>query len=112
MYILDLDYRPTVINFPGLNFITPFCTSLVYGGQILEVQTCLVGIEGIMPVEKLESMAFGTVSGSERLEYTASSGALSSLDSQTKTTITPKIDPETSHAGHPTYTLLDTVCPP
>ena len=53
-HVFDLISKTTISMFLGLNFAAPFCMSFVYGGQSLEVQPCLIGIEGTMPIDKLE----------------------------------------------------------
>ncbi len=89
----------------------PFCMRWMYGGQIVEAQPQLIGIEGTMPLKQLERLAFGTVGGHRWLEYSASSGRSCSRDSQTQTGVPPTIDPGSLPAGHRVFTLLDTASP-
>lgn len=94
-----------------LSFIAPFCMRYVYSGQMLQVQPYLIGIEGTMPMEQLERLAFGTATKPGRLEYTASSGTLCSRDPQSRNGVAPTIDSGRVPAGHRIFTLLDTVSP-
>ena len=98
----------TIRLYLGLGLVAPFCMRWIYGGQIAEVQPHLIGIEGTMPIEELERMAFGIVGGQGWLEYSASSGRLCARDSQPRTGLPPTIDPQSLPAGHRVFTLLDT----
>lgn len=107
-YYSALGLRITIGVSLGLSFVAPFCMRWIYGGQIVEVQPHLVGIEGTMPIEQLERISFGTVGGHGRLEYSASSERLCSRDTLTRTGLSPTIDPQSLPAGHRIFTLLDT----
>ena len=108
VYYSELGLRGTISFYLGLSFVSPFCMRWIYGGQIMEVQPHLIGIEGTMPIEQLERLAFGT-GGHGWLEYSASNERLCSRDSQTRTGIPPTIDPQSLPTGHRVFTLLDTV---
>ena len=86
----------TISIYLGLSFVGPFCMRWIYGGQIVEVQPQLIGIEGTMTLEQLERLAFGTVGEHGWLEYSASSG---------------RFDPGSVPAGHRVFTLVDTASP-
>lgn len=90
-----------------LGFLAPFCMSFVFKGEVQEIQPWLIGFQGTMPIEQLESMVFGNHVG--RLEYTASSGLLCSRDNSTRKGIAPVIDMEAMPVGYSVFTLLDTV---
>jgi hypothetical protein len=90
-----------------VGFFAPFCMWYIFNGAVQEVQPWLIGFEGTMPIEKLESIVFGN--HAERLEYTASSGLLCSRDNLTRRGIAPVIEPEAIPAGHSIFTLIDTV---
>lgn len=103
-----LGFTITISLYIGLSFVAPFCMRLIYGGEIVEAQPQLIGMEGTMPLKQLERLAFGTVGGHGWLEYSASSGRLCPRDSQTRNGVSPTIDPGSLPAGHRIFTLLDT----
>ena len=111
LYIYMLIRGITLNMYLTLSFIAPFCIRYIYSGQILQIQPYLIGIEGTMPIEQLERLAFGTSTKPGRLEYTASSGTLCSRDPHTRRGVAPTIDLESVPAGHRIFTLLDTVSP-
>lgn len=101
--------RVAVVLYLGLSFVAPFCMRWIYGGQMMEVQPHLIGIEGTMPIEQLERMVFGIVGGGHGwLRYSASSGRLCPRESQSRTGAPTTIHPESLPAGHRVFTLLDT----
>ncbi|PVH78988.1 hypothetical protein DL98DRAFT_516349 [Cadophora sp. DSE1049] len=53
-----------------LSLVGPFSVRRLYGGQVLQSSPCLVGFEGVMPLEKLEPLIFGNNNG--RLSYAPS----------------------------------------
>ncbi|MCJ1451119.1 hypothetical protein MMC28_001454 [Mycoblastus sanguinarius] len=107
-YYFWLGFKVTTTLYLSLSFIVPFWMRWIYGGQLVEISPHLIGIEGTMPIDQLERMALGTVAGHGRLQYSASSGILCSRNSQTRTGVSPTIDPESLPAGHRVFTLLDT----
>ncbi|KAI0100980.1 hypothetical protein GGR51DRAFT_551151 [Nemania sp. FL0031] len=54
-----------------LSLLGPLSVRRLYGGQVLQSQSNLVGFEGVMPIAKLERLIFGANKG--RLTYEASS---------------------------------------
>ena len=54
-----------------LSLFGPVSVRRLYGGQVLQSASNLVGFEGVMPIDKLERLIFGTNNG--RLTYEASS---------------------------------------
>ncbi|KFY68375.1 hypothetical protein V496_01118 [Pseudogymnoascus sp. VKM F-4515 (FW-2607)] len=92
--------------FLAIGFITPFCMPFLFGGEVEEIQPWLVGFQGSMPIERLESLVFGDNTG--RLSYTASSGLLCSRDALTRKGIAPTLDMDAIPTGHQIFTLLDT----
>lgn len=89
-----------------LGFLAPFYMSFVFEGEVQEIQPWLIGFQGTMPLEQLESMVFGNHAG--RLEYTASSGLLCSRDNSTRKGIAPVIDTKAMPVGYNVFALLDT----
>ncbi len=103
---------PRLATYPCLivGFFAPFCMSFIFNGAVQEVQPWLIGFQGTMPIENLESIVFGNHAG--RLDYTASSGLLCSRDPLTRRGIAPVIDMDAIPAGHNVFTLVDTVSYP
>ncbi|KAL8689941.1 MAG: hypothetical protein Q9218_004503 [Villophora microphyllina] len=91
-----------------LGFLAPFCIRWIFGGEILEVRPDLIGIEGTIPIEQLERMAFGITGKNAWLEYRDFSGRLSSRNGYTWTGDLSTIHPPSLPAGHRIFTLLDT----
>ena len=108
-YIIRLLFETALGIYLLLSFIAPFCMRFVYCGPMVEVQPHLIGIEGTMPIEQLERLAFGSATKPGRLEYTAVSDSLCTRDPHTRKGAAPIIDPATLPAGHRVFTLLDTV---
>lgn len=54
-----------------LSALGPFSVRRLYGGQVLQSTSNLVGFEGVMPIAKLEKLVFGN--DNSRLSYEASS---------------------------------------
>ena len=109
IFAFDLGFKITTCVCLGLSFLAPFWMRWVYEGKLLEVAPRLIGIEGTMPIDQLERIAFGTVAGHGRLQYSASSGSLCSRNSQTRTGVPQMMDPDSLPAGHRVFSLLDTV---
>ncbi|KAI8954133.1 hypothetical protein F4801DRAFT_534453 [Xylaria longipes] len=57
-----------------LSLFGPVSVRRLYGGQVLQSASNLVGFEGVMPIDKLERLIFGTNNG--RLTYEASSSPI------------------------------------
>ncbi|KAI0151780.1 hypothetical protein GGR57DRAFT_492801 [Xylariaceae sp. FL1272] len=71
--ILGLEYVISAI-FAAAVFLSvfgPLSVRRLYGGQVLQSASNLVGFEGVMPLAKLERLMFGNANG--RLNYEASS---------------------------------------
>jgi hypothetical protein len=90
-----------------VGFITPFFLPFIFNGEVEEIQPWLVGFQGMMPIDQLESLVFGNYAG--RLNYSASSGLLCSRDTLTRKGVAPTIDMDAIPTGHQIFTLLDTV---
>lgn len=93
--------------FLTIGFFTPFCLPFIFSGEVEEIQPWLVGFQGMIPIERLESLVFGNYAG--RLKYTASSGLLCSRDTLTRKGIAPTLDMDSIPTGHQIFSLLDTV---
>ncbi|OBT61202.1 hypothetical protein VE03_08711 [Pseudogymnoascus sp. 23342-1-I1] len=96
----------TLLAILAIGFITPFCLPFTFGGEVEEIQPWLVGFQGMIPIERLESLVFGNYAG--RLNYTASSGLLCSRDTLTRKGVAPTLDMDAIPKGHQIFTLLDT----
>lgn len=97
----------TPMAFLTIGFITPFCLPFLLEGEVEEAQPWLVGFQGMVSIEQLESLVFGNYAN--RLKYTASSGLLCSRDTLTRKGIAPILDMDAIPTGHQIFTLLDTV---
>ncbi|KFY47502.1 hypothetical protein V495_01940 [Pseudogymnoascus sp. VKM F-4514 (FW-929)] len=89
-----------------VGFVTPFLLPFIFEGEVDEIQPWLIGFQGMIPIEQLESLVFGNYAG--RLNYSASSGLLCSRDTLTRKGVAPTIDMDTIPTGHQIFTLLDT----
>ncbi|KAI1119938.1 hypothetical protein F5Y10DRAFT_145744 [Nemania abortiva] len=99
-----------------LSLLGPLSVRRLYGGQVLQSSSNLVGFEGVMPIDQLERLIFGANKG--RLTYEASSTPIGARyrDRDLRVGIEPDwvkadnpkpTEPELPE-GHRLFTLVDT----
>jgi len=91
----------------GLLFSAPWTVSHLYGGKVWGAAPILIGFEGTLPLAKIESLCFGNCSG--RLNYTPSSGPLSSRQEEERIGAEPTISDTSVPNGQRLFTLIDIV---
>ncbi|KAI8625764.1 hypothetical protein F5Y19DRAFT_466937 [Xylariaceae sp. FL1651] len=97
-----------------LSVFGPLSVRRLYGGQVLQSTSNLVGFEGVMPIDKLERIIFGNNNG--RLNYEASSTPICANWRDNDLRVGKEPDwvtqgrPEDCHLpeGHRLFTLVDT----
>ena len=89
----------------ALLFSAPWTISHLYGGKVWGAAPILIGFEGTLSLAKIESLCFGNCSG--RLNYTPSSGPLSSRMEDERIGAEPATTP-IPH-GQRLFTLIDIV---
>lgn len=88
----------------------PFSIQRLYGGKVWGAQPWLIGIEGTMPIDEIENLAFGNATG--RLMYSPSSGPFCKRDDKERLGLDPEGQfPDVPH-GMRLFTLVDTVFAP
>ncbi|KAI4128937.1 MAG: hypothetical protein LQ338_002489 [Usnochroma carphineum] len=94
----------------------PRAVRRLYGGRVMQSAPWLVGFEGVMPVDKLETLIFGNCNQDEpRLTYEPSSTPFSERDQKERIGLEPGwISDPSKHkrpelpTGHRFFTLVDT----
>ncbi|KAK6605525.1 hypothetical protein ACHAPF_007202 [Botrytis cinerea] len=84
----------------------PFAVLILYGGKVWGATPWLVGFEGTLPLDQIETLTFGNSIG--RLQYTPSSGPYCTRKENERIGGEPQFNVSDLPLGHRFFTLIDT----